>query len=623
MRLYSGFTDQFVSDAIQHTIAEKLSNVFDTYFGHPPSVSELNSWRNSLSALAMQVMYANLRHNGLILEMQLPLTSRRLDCLITGRDEKSADRAVILELKQWSKVEETDVDDCVVTFIGGRERTVLHPSAQVSRYEQYLQDTSTAFQGDGAIALSSCSYLHNFQYDPISLIYDNRFSELLRDHPIFAGNQADELARYLTARLSKGDDGPILQRVLDSRYRASKKLLEHTAEIIRGEPVFTLLDDQVVVFNTILAHAKKGYGQARKCIVLVKGGPGTGKSLIALNVLARLSQDGFNVQHATGSRAFTENIRHIVGSRASAQFLYFNSYVSAQLNDIDVLIMDEAHRIRKTSNNRFTPKTKKSELLQIEELVSAAKVSVFFIDDVQVVRPDEVGSSSLIRETASRLNATLIEEELTTQFRCAGSDGFIQWVENTLGIKETPHPYLERDDVFDFQVFDSPQELESAIRAKMSPIQNGRIAAGFCWPWSDPRPDGTLIDDVVIGNYRRPWNARPDAGRLARGIPRAQLWASDPNGFDQIGCVYTAQGFEFDYIGVIFGADMMHNALTGNWEGHREYSKDSAVTRRAKESFLEYVRNTYRVLLTRGMKGCYVYFVDPGTRSFFESRMER
>jgi uncharacterized protein len=622
VRLYCGSTKQFVDDTVQHTIAEKLKVNFQSFFGYPPSVSELRSWQNSLQAVTVQLMYANLRDHGIILEMQLPLSSARLDCMITGHDKHEASQAVIVELKQWDRVEPSDVEDCVITWIGGRNRVVAHPSVQVAHYHQYLLDTSTVFQdAEGAVALSACGYAHNFVYDPMSPFYDEKFKNVLAAYPLFSGNQADDLATFLSSRLEAGNGDVVLNRVLQSRYRASKKLLEHTAAVIRGNPEYTLLDDQIVVFNTIMHEARKGLRQSHKAVVLVKGGPGTGKSLIALNVLGALSREHFNSHYATGSRAFTENLRKIVGSRAAAQFKYFNGYTAADPNDIDVLIMDEAHRIRENSNNIYTPKSRRSDKKQIDELIDAAKVAVFFIDDDQVVRPGEVGSSSLIRESAAKANATVVEEELRTQFRCAGSDAFVQWIDGVLGIRPTPVELWDRSEQFDFQIMDSPQALEDAIRAKVSEGFTGRLSAGFCWPWSDPRPDGTLPDDVVIDSFARPWNAKPDAGKLAAGIPRSHFWASDPNGISQVGCVYTAQGFEFDYIGIIFGQDLVFDPESRAWIGRRENSKDSFVVKRSKGDFVSYVKNVYRVLLTRGMKGCYVFFIDDQTRRHFEEQI--
>jgi DUF2075 family protein len=246
---------------------------------------------------------------------------------------------------------------------------------------------------------------------------------------------------------------------------------------------------------------------------------------------------------------------------------------------------------------------------------------VFLLDDKQVVRPNEIGSSEYIRERAESSGCEISEYQLEAQFRCGGSEGFVNWISNTLGIERTANILWEGDNNFDFRIFDDPESLDRAIREKAADGFAARVMAGFCWPWSMPQSDGTLIDDVVIGGYRRPWNAKPEAKRLAKGIPESNLWAFDPNGINQLGCVYTAQGFEFDYAGVIFGPDMTYSFAVQDWLGHTERSSDRTV-KGSKGHFLDLARNTYRVLLSRALKGCYVQFMDKDTERFFRSRME-
>lgn len=310
-----------------------------------------------------------------------------------------------------------------------------------------------------------------------------------------------------------------------------------------------------------------------------------------------------------------------MGPRAGVQIKYFNSYEQADANDVDVMLCDEAHRIRETSNTRFTPLEKRSNIPQVEELLKAAKTAVFFIDDDQIVRPGEIGSAEYIRQAAEKSRCNVTEHDLEAQFRCAGSDAFVNWVNNTLGVKKTANVLWNGAEGFDFQIVDSPLRLEGAIKERIEQKHSARLAAGFCWKWNDPLPDGTLPLDVKIGSYVRPWNAKSGAGRLASGIPRESLWAYDPKGINQIGCIYTAQGFEFDYIGVIFGKDIVYNPEKGRWEGNKAESADPVV-RRSGGDFLRLTKNTYRVLLSRGMKGCYVYFMDKSTENFFRSRME-
>jgi DUF2075 family protein len=622
MRLYSGTSEQFIQDTIQNQIAEKLRLSFFNYFRFNPSPGEINSWRNSLRSISQVFQYANLFDHGVILEYQLPLTSRRLDCMICGRNEEKKDNAVIVELKQWDKCEEAVGENEVMTWVGGAKREVLHPSVQVGQYQMYLEDTHTAFYADSdPVILSACTYLHNYNFYSEDVIFSNKFDKALEKYPLFTADDVDKLKDYLVGKLERGEGIDVLRRVEESKYRPSKKLMDHVGNMIKGKSEYILLDEQLVVYDAVLSCAKKGFHDKQKTVIIIKGGPGTGKSVIAINLMADLLLKGFNAHYATGSRAFTETLRKIIGSRGSVQFKYFNSYVQADHNIVDVLIADESHRIRDTSDSQFTPRTKKSKLSQVEELLQASKVTVFFIDDKQVVRPNEIGSVKYIKDAAYINRCRVFEYKLEAQFRCNGSDAFVNWVNNTVGIERTAHVIWDQHEEFDFKIFQSPVDLEDAIRQKVNEGFTGRVTAGFCWRWSMPKENGTLKDDVVIGNYKRPWNAKPGAKRLAPGIPKAQLWAYDPNGINQIGCVYTAQGFEFDYVGVIFGEDLIYDFDKQAWIGNLSKSSDNVV-KRSGEKFLDLVKNTYRVLLSRGMKGCYVYFMNKDTERFIKSRIE-
>lgn len=625
MRLYSGTTVQFINDNIQNQIAEKLRSSFYYYYGFNPSIGEVHSWQNSLKAFSQTVQYSGLDDHGIILEYQLPLTSKRLDCLISGRNVNDEDNAVIVELKQWEKCEPSDAQNEVCTWINGAHRDILHPSVQVGQYRLYLEDTHTAFyDGSNPIQLHSCAYLHNYHFQADDAIFDSKFQQVISENPVFTANDVDKLKDYLQRNLSRGNGLEVLKKIEQSKYRASKKLMDHVGNVIKGNSGYILLDEQKIVFDRVFAEATRSFHDKQKSVVIVKGGPGTGKSVIAINLMADLLLKGYNSHYATGSRAFTETLRDVIGRRGSVQFKYFNSYMQAENNEVDVLICDEAHRIRKTSNNRFTPASKKSDMAQIDEIIRAAKVSVFFIDDRQVVRPDEIGSVDYIKESASAHKCKIIEfEELETQFRCNGSDGFVNWINNTLGIKRTANAiWNQNEETFDFRIFDSPESLEQAIIEKNNQGYKARLTAGFCWNWSEAKNDGTLVNDVVIGDFSRPWNAKPEAKKLAADIPKATLWAHDPNGLNQVGCIYTAQGFEFDYVGVIFGEDLIYDLEKQGWFGNRSKSADNTV-KRSKENFIDLVKNTYRVLTTRGMKGCYVYFMDKSTELYFKSRIEK
>jgi hypothetical protein len=622
MHLYQGTSAQFIADAVQARLANQLADRFFQEFRYKPAPSEVMSWRNSLGAMANVLKVADLTDQGILVELKLPLSSRRLDVLITGSNPSTGDSAVVVELKQWTDVGRSNITDCVVVNFGGRDVDHLHPSRQVAQYQRYLLDTHPAFT-DGGIALDACAYLHYAQHDPTSPLYHADFATLLATNPSFAGDQLDDFAGYLDARVIGPDDGSILDRVATSEFRPHKRLLDHVARVIRNEPVFTLLDEQQVAYNAIMDSVRVAGQNQHKVAFIVAGGPGTGKSVIAVNLVAEMSALGLRTLHVTGSKAFTENLRKLVGGRASALFKYFRDTANVD-EPLDVVILDEAHRIRTISTSRFTPAKARTGKSQIDDILDASQVSVFFIDDLQVVRPGEVGSTDLIREAAARRSLEVRDFELQAQFRSNGSDSFIQWVDNTLELGRTPQVLWPMDDDFDFRIVGSVGELERLIRVHAAEGATARLVAGFCWPWSDPDEEGQLVPDVKVGEWSMPWNAKAEARRLGPGIPKSDFWASAKEGIDQVGCVYTAQGFEFDYVGVIFGPDLVYRPMDGGWVGQRDHSNDRVVRSGVTDQeFTDFVKSTYRVLLTRGLRGCYVYFMDTPTRDFFLSRVER
>lgn len=387
MRLYAGMSPDFIRDSTHNQIAEKLKIAFRGQFRYDPPPSEIRSWRESLRAMAQVFTEADLTDHGVILEYQLPLTSKRLDCMITGRNGDQQDSAIVVELKQWDRSNETDGDGLVRTYVGGGERDVLHPSMQANQYRRYLVDMHEAFYDNDPVQLSACAYLHNYFPEVSDAIYAPKFDDIRGITPLFDADSVVELVRFLGSRLQKGSGLPVLERIERSRFRPSKRLLDHVSGVIKREPRFVLLDEQQVVFSRILAGVRAGLTRRKRHIFLINGGPGTGKSVLAINLMSELSGEGFNAQYATGSRAFTKTLQKVVGRRAAQQFRYFNQYGSADPSSVDALICDESHRIRSSSNHRYTRLDKKSSKPQLQELIDASRTSVFFIDDRQIVRP--------------------------------------------------------------------------------------------------------------------------------------------------------------------------------------------------------------------------------------------
>ena len=232
-----------MSAATHNLIAERVREGFIQHFRYKPPQSEVNAWKNSLSKMSTAMELAALNDHGVACEYQLPLTSRRLDVMITGHNDHGRPMASIVELKQWDGAGSSEIDELVTVFLGGKLREVLHPSVQVGQYRQYLADTHEAFAGN-RMGLRAASYLHNFMHDDQSELYAPRHADALALNPLFAGDQVQDLAEWLRADLSGGNGILLLESVLHGRYKPNKKLLEHTARMIKGDPAYVLLDEQ-------------------------------------------------------------------------------------------------------------------------------------------------------------------------------------------------------------------------------------------------------------------------------------------------------------------------------------------------------------------------------------------
>ena len=435
---------------------------------------------------------------------------------------------------------------------------------------------------------------------------------------LFTGNQKNKLKEFLTARISPKFSDQITDDFLNSKIAPTKQLMQLAAEEVKNREQFRLLDEQQIAYSMVMKALRDAETSNTKTAVIITGGPGTGKSVIALSLLGELSRRGKTTLHATGSKAFRNSLRKIAGARSpqvQKLFSYFNSFMSAERNSLDVIICDEAHRIRETSANRYTKADLRTGTPQLHELFNVARVPVFLLDSNQVVRKGETGTPDYIEEEARELGLKVIRVDLDGQFRCGGSRLYETWLNGFLNLDSSEKITWTKDPNFNVLVADSPEEIESKLRRFESEGYKSRITAGYCWTWNDPNEDGTLPNDVKIGNWSKPWNVKGDRG--VGGYLSGELWAIDPKGFDQIGCVYTAQGFEYDWNAVIFGPDLVWRS--GIWVAERSGSKDPAMRGIAPEHFETLVKNTYKVLLTRGLVGTLIYSVDEETQQYFKS----
>ena len=611
----AGLRSLFESDsAVEQMMGRMLATT-----GRRPSDSEVRAWHASLPVLANDLITAGLGDIEILVEHQLPLTSRRVDAVLAGQHPKTGGTSyVLVELKQWSGAEVYESDAGLVTIDAYGGRPVLHPMEQVSGYRDYMLDFLPGLAGQED-SLAAVAYLHNATEHGIRGLRDRQPTESVR---MFSGERKADLVAFLRERLDPTVPGTqAADQLLGLKSGPSRQLLAVAADEIRDREQFVLLDQQRVAYEIVLHEVERAREADAKSIVVVTGGPGTGKSVIALSLLGELARQGRTVLHATGSQSFTKTLRKVAGkgsTRVQAMFKYFNSFMDAERNGLDVLILDEAHRIRETSANRYTKASSRTGRPQIDELIAAARVPVFLLDENQVVRPGELGTVDEIESFAAGLGLTVHRISLDDQFRCGGSEAYLRWVQRLLGLIPGGPIAWDGDPNFTLDVVDTPQEMESRLTLEADKGFTARMTAGFCWPWSEPERDGSLVPDVVVDGWQRPWNVKGD--RAVGGAPPSALWATDPAGFGQVGCIYTAQGFEYDWNGVIFGPDLVWR--TDRWVAVRGASKDPAFRNSNKvtdDEFDRLLRNVYKVLLTRGMIGTLLLSADAETTRFLRS----
>ena len=576
---------------------------------HP---AERTAWARSLAVLANDLSDAGLDEVEVLLEYQLPLTSKRADVVLAGVHPRTGtDSYIVVELKQWSFATSYEGSETLVS-VRHMASPQLHPGIQVGGYCEYLTDFLGVLAHTPQV-VRGAAYLHNASDSDVRDLYLLRPTDQSR---VFTAQRRGQFLDYLRTHLAPRSGATAADRFLTSSVRPSNRLLAHTAAVLQNRAHFTLLDEQRTAFELVLHAVERARADDRKSIVIVSGGPGTGKSVIALSLLGELARQGRAVLHATGSRSFTETMRKYAGygsTRVRNLFKYFNSFVAAERNGLDVLVCDEAHRIRETSANRFSRRDLRTNgRPQVDELVAAARVPVFLLDEHQVVRPGEMGSIEIISHHAMRLGLEVDLISLHGQFRCGGSEDYERWVLGLLGLDGEPFVW-EGDGLVEVRLAESPEQMEADLAGKQQRGETARLSAGFCWPWSDPRPDGTLVSDVQVGSWSRPWNVKSD--RSVGEAPGSSYWATDPAGFGQVGCVYTAQGFEYEWSGVIIGPDLV--ARDGRLITRRRESRDPALKSTKAVSDEEadrLIRNTYKVLLTRGMRGTILYSTDLETQ---------
>ena len=617
MIVYQAEKKEFLLDYDDRDIEDVIHAKYQAATSRKVAQAEIRSCRESLGYIARVLRDPDIADDvGVAIEFILPQTAKRIDVILAGHADDGSSRLVVVELKQWSSVDATDRDAIVLLRGNSRPDQVrVHPSYQAWSYSAFLEGFNEAVY-DGGLEVRPCAYLHNYAADGV--IDALHYQPYIERAPLFLKGDDDRkrLREFIKQHIRHGRGRQVLFALENGRMRPSKALADVVGKLLKGNSEFALIDDQKEVFEAARAACRQATASGKPRVVIIEGGPGTGKSVIAVNLLAAL-REGLTVKYISKNAApravysdkliQTPDNAHLVNLFGGS-----GSFTETVQDAFDVLVVDEAHRLTEKSGFYGNLGTH-----QVKELIGAAKCSIFFIDEDQRVTLKDVGSKAVIRQFAAARNAEIEEFSLTSQFRCAGSDGYLAWVDDVLQIRPTANNTLS-DIPYDFQVFDDPAELHDAIKAKNT-NNRARVVAGYCWPWSSKK--NPKLNDVVIGDYARQWNLDQDGS----------LWIVAPDSVEQIGCIHTCQGLEVDYVGVIIGPDLVMDGdnLKSMPRARDRHDKTmKGFVKMSKEQPAEaarladmIIKNTYRTLMTRGMKGCYVYATDANLGEHIRARI--
>lgn len=623
MIVYEATKSEFIADVFMDELVGRISRLFEEKIGKV-NRSELRAWDNS-----MQYMYRVLNDHdipadaGIAIEFKVPRTSKRIDFIITGADAERNESVVVVELKQWESVEKVEGKEAIVkTVINRSVVETPHPSYQAWSYTTLIEHYNETVQRD-RIRLYPCAYLHNYLVTKNDPLTDPSYSDYLGKAPVFAKGDARKLRDFIKRYIRYGDNKEILYKIDRGKIRPSKSLQDALAGMLAGNPEFVMIDDQKVVYEEAVHLAKAARRTGKKHVLIVEGGPGTGKSVLAVNLLVHLTQEGMVAQYVSKNAAprnvYAAKLKGSLRKGAVDNlFQGSGSFVDAPRNELDALIVDEAHRLNEKSG-LFQNRGEN----QIKEIIAAARFSVFFIDERQRVTLKDIGSAALIKKFAAEEGADVTVRELSSQFRCDGSDGYLAWVDDVLQIRETANA----DDLgvdYDIRIFSDPNDMKKEIIRLNEGRNRSRIVAGYCWDWTQEKRNDPDHHDIVIPEHHfgMSWN-----------LGNTSTWAIDEHSVEQAGCIHTCQGLEFEYVGVIIGDDLVYR----DGEVKTDYTKRAKTDQslkglgkmmrenpeEARKTADAIIRNTYRTLLTRGLRGCFIFCTDKPLENYLRERIRR
>lgn len=617
MIVFSRTVDEFRKVVEAGGIAKVIKQALEDAGYVDNNEAEFHSWDNSLEVMANVLSTGVPNDAEVAIEYKIPATNKRIDFMVSGYDENNRTNVVIIELKQWSDATPSDLAD-VVTYTGGGMRHVAHPCYQAKSYADAIENFNSSVRKQNFL-FEPCAFLHNFPEEKREHIDNAQYHKIILEAPIFLQEDRLKLRSFVAKYIKKSDQGKALEVIEWGKIKPSKELQDVVGSMILGNKEFSLIDDQKVAYEYCRKIIDEALKSGKKHTIIIQGGAGTGKTVIAMCLLGELvSIQGLNATYVSKNAA-PRNVyfKKMQGQDLSKGYVRnllkgSGSFVDSKVNDFDVILADEAHRLNEKSGM-----FKNKGVNQIKEIIHASKVSLFLIDEDQKVTLSDIGSRAEIRKWAQE-EGSIVEEGsdliLTSQFRCNGSDGFIAFLDGLLYGKGRPEMDLRGLD-YDFKVFDDVMTMANELRLLNQATNNKvRMVAGYCYNWVSEKDPS--LNDINIGNFHAQWN-----------FAGTSTWAIDENSFDQVGCIHTCQGLEFDYVGVIIGKDLRYENghIVTDYKQRAKTDKSlNGLGKLSDKSIADQIiRNTYKVLMDRGLKGCYVYCEDKPLRDYLMSLMPK
>lgn len=456
-------------------------------------------------------------------------------------------------------------------------------------------------------------------------------------------------------------------------------LAKHSLDIIENDNIFkfspynALTGEQNEVSIDIMNDIIDSFENGQEGVSLVNGCAGTGKTVLAISVINSLV-NAANIDLKLLQDAENEFVESIDEDKKKA-LLRIKNYIQKERNgkpfkigivfpmpglrqtvsrvfkecgnglsrdmvigpsdvvkeDYDILFVDESHRLSKRKNltgyDSFDKTSRKlgfnpEETNQLEWILKSAKHTVLFYDEYQSVKSSDI-SHSEYQASLNKYGKNIKRHKLETQMRCEGGEAYIDYVKDIMSCRRKNFEVIEND--YEFCLFDDVSIMIESIRKKDAEYGLCKTVAGFAWEWKTkpkgkPKDDMKYYDylvkngkyDILIENHPYIWNLTNED------------WITREDSRYTIGCIHTTQGYDMNFVGVIFGEEIDYNPATNALEINLDKYMDKKVKQSTDEETLkQLILNTYTTIMTRGIKGCYVYACNSNMKKYLRQFIAR